>query len=77
MLLFLTILRKLFTLIFARVIGGNNEQLAVKMTELNDLFEQIFHSERNFKEKIEQLKTCKLYIYLLSRVQLINLMLST
>lgn len=44
----------------------------MKMTELNDLFEQIFHSERNFKEKIEQLKTCKLYIYLLSRVQLIN-----
>ena len=30
------------------------------MTELNDLFEQIFHSERNFKERADQLKACKL-----------------
>lgn len=26
------------------------------MTELNDLFEQIFHSERNFKARADELK---------------------
>ena len=32
------------------------------MAELNELFEQILHSERNFKERTSRLRECKLDI---------------
>ena len=31
------------------------------MTELNELFEQIFHAELKFKAKADKLKQCKTY----------------